>query len=184
VSAIENANAVVEEIRTVRQARLYHPTPVPDAVLTQLLEVARWTGSARNTQPWHFIVIRDRQTLKALSDLRPPINWLADAPVAIGIVLNGANTTDEAFDEGRVVERLLVSAKLLGYGGGIAWFGDEGQVAEGKRILGIPEARTARGVVAIGIPTTTKDHRPNANIPGRKPASEVISQERYGASGS
>jgi nitroreductase len=180
MTAIENANEAVEEIRTLRQARLYHSAAVPDEVLAQLLEVARWTGSARNTQPWHFVVIRDRETLAKLSQLRAPINWLADAPMAIAVVLDGAHETMEAYDEGRVTERLLISAKLLGYGGGIAWFGDEGQEAEAKRILGIPAERTARGVVAIGIPTTTKDHRPNANIPGRKPASEVISYERWG----
>lgn len=178
--AIPNAAAVVEEIRKVRQARLFRPDPVPPEVLDTLLEVARWTGSGRNRQPWHFVTITDREQLKRISDIRTPINWVADVPVAIGIVLDGHDALTEAYDEGRLTERLLVCARLLGYGGGVAWFGDEAQEAEGRRILGVPDGMTARSVVAIGIPTTTVDHRPNRNVPGRKPMDELLSRERYG----
>jgi nitroreductase len=182
VATQSNPNDLVEQIRTVRQARLYRPDPVPEDVVSRLLEVARWTGSSRNTQPWHFIVITDKELLRQISRIRPPINWVADVPLAIGIVLDGASEVSEAYDEGRVTERLLIAAHALGLGGGTAWFGDESQQAEGKRILGIPPERTARSLVAIGYPTTTKDHRPNANIPGRKPLAELVSYERFGRS--
>ena len=182
MAVLANAAEVMETVRTVRQARLYRPDPVPEEVVEQLLELARWTGSARNTQPWRFVVITDREQLRKISQLRPPINWVADVPLAIGIVLNGANAETEAFDEGRLTERMLIGAKVLGLGGGIAWFGDASQQAEGERILGVPEGMTARGVVAIGSPTTTKDHRPNANVPGRTPLSEIVSYDRYGGS--
>ncbi|HEY7031394.1 MAG TPA: nitroreductase family protein [Thermomicrobiales bacterium] len=171
---------VVERIRTVRQARLYRPDPVPAEVVEQLLQLARWTGSSRNTQPWRFIVVTDREQLRLISRLRPPINWVADVPMAIAIVLDGANIPSEAYDEGRLTERLLIGARVLGLGGGVAWFGDESQEAEGKRILGIPAEHTARSVVAIGYPTTTKDHRPNRNTPGRKPLSDLVSYDRWG----
>jgi nitroreductase len=180
MGAVANAREVTEEIRKVRQARLYRPDPVPDDVLNQLLEIARWTGSSRNTQPWRFIVIRDKEQLRRVSQLRPPINWVADAPLAIAIVLDGENPLSEAFDEGRVTERLLIGARLLGLGGGTAWFGDEAQQAEGKRVLGIPQESFARSVVVLGYPKTLKDHRPNANIPGRKPMSELVSYDRLG----
>lgn len=169
-----------EEIRKVRQARRYRPDPVPDDVLHELLEIARWTGSSRNTQPWHFVVITDKEQLRQISRLRPPIAWVAEAPLAIAIVLDGASETSEAYDEGRVTERLLIGARLLGLGGGIAWFGDDAQQAEAKRILGIPAERAARSVVVIGYPTTTKDHRPNPVEGGRKPLSEIVSYDRVG----
>ena len=180
MAAQANAHEVIEEIRKVRQARLYRPDPVPEDVLNQLLEIARWTGSSRNTQPWRFIVIADKEQLRGISQVRTPINWVADAPLAIAIVLDGANPLSEAFDEGRITERLLIAARLLGLGGGTAWFGDESQQADAKRILGIPEELTARSVVVIGYPTTTKDHRPNANVPGRKPLAELVSYDRFG----
>ena len=180
MARLANAHDVTEQIRKVRQARRYRPDPVPEDVINELLEIARWTGSSRNTQPWRFIVVTDREQLRRISELRPPINWVADVPLAIAIVLDGENPLSEAYDEGRVTERLLIGARVLGLGGGIAWFGDDAQQAEGKRVLGIPPERTARSVVAIGSPATFKDHRPNPAQGGRTPLSELVSYERFG----
>ena len=174
------ARDVTREIRNVRQARLYKTDPVPGDVVQELLQIARWTGSSRNTQPWQFIVITDKEQLRQISRVRTPINWVAGAPLAIAIVLNGDSAISEAFDEGRVTERLLIGARLLGLGGGTAWFGDDSQQAEAKKILGIPPERTARSVVVLGYPTTTKDHRPNPAMAGRHPLSELVSYDRFG----
>lgn len=172
----------VNEMKKVRQARQYQDTPIAEDVVHNLLEVAQWTGSSRNTQPWHFVVIQDKAILKAISEIRTPINWVADAPLAIAIVLNGASQVSEAFDEGRVTERLLVAARLLGLGGGTAWFGDDAQQAQGRAILGIPDERMCRAVVALGYPKAFKDHRPNPAQAGRRPLSELVSHDRYGES--
>lgn len=170
---------MIDMLRTVRQIRQYAPEPVPDEAVAKLLEVARWSGSSKNGQPWHFIVVTDRDALRRISELRPNINWLAGAPLAIAIVLDGGGTQN-AYDEGRVTERLLIGAHALGLGAGTAWFGDEHQEVEGKRILGIPADRTAHSVVAIGRPISTKDPRPNPRKGGRKPLSEIVSYERWG----
>lgn len=180
MAAVSEVQAILEQIRKVRQIRQYRPEPVPEDIVQQLLEIARWTGSSRNTQPWHFIVVDDREILRQLSQLRPPINWLAGAPLGIAIVLNGQSEISEAYDEGRVTERLLIAAKLLGLGGGVAWYGDEAQEAEAKRILSIPPERTARSIVAIGYPLSARDPRPTPVSRGRKPLSELVSANRYG----
>jgi nitroreductase len=170
---------MIERMRTVRQVRQYAEEPVPEGVVKQLLQVARWTGSSRNSQPWHFVVVTDKDQLRKISQLRAPINWLATAPLGIAIVLDGASPMSEAYDEGRVTERILIAAHALGYGGGVAWFGDDMQQAEAKRILGIPAERTARSMVLIGRPITAKDPRPNPRSGGRKPLSEIVSYGRY-----
>lgn len=169
---------LIERMRTVRQIRQYTADLVPAEVVQQLLKVAQWTGSSRNTQPWHFIVVTDQEQLRKISELRAPIRWLAGAPIGIAIVLDGASVS-EAYDEGRVTERILIAAHTLGYGGGVAWFGDDAQQAEAKRILGIPAERTARSIVMIGRPVSTKDPRPNARPGGRKALSEIVSYDRY-----
>jgi nitroreductase len=171
----------VEQMKKVRQARQYEDRPVPDEIVQQLLEVAQWTGSSRNTQPWHFVVINHEEQLKAISEIRTPINWVAGAPLAIGIVLNGQSAVSEAYDEGRVTERILVAARLLGLGGGTAWFGDDSQQARGREILGVPDGMTARSVVVLGYPKQLKDHRPNPATPGRRPLSEIVSTGNYQA---
>ncbi len=57
-------------LRSLRAVRRFRPDPVPQEVVDELLEVARWTGSARNLQPWELVVIRDRETLGALAEVR------------------------------------------------------------------------------------------------------------------
>ena len=180
MAKIDNANEVVGEIKKVRQARLFEPKPVPDDVLNELLEVARWTGSSRNTQPWHFVVVRDKAKLRELSQLRDPINWVADAALAIAVVLDGKGEPEsESYDEGRVTERVLIAARLLGLGGGTAWYLSDENEAKAKELLDIPAERTARSMIVLGYPTTLKDHRPNKNTPGRKPMDEIVSYERF-----
>lgn len=174
-----DARQITESMKKVRQARQYAPDPVADDVIQELLEIARWTGSSRNTQPWHFIAITDKDQLQKISQLRTPINWVAEAPLAIAIVLDGAGAeASEAYDEGRVTERLMIGAHILGLGGGIAWFGDAQQQADAKQILNIPTERTARSVVVLGYPTSTKDPRPNPAQAGRHPLSEIVSYNK------
>jgi len=172
----------LEPIRRVSQIRQYSPDPVPDDVVNQLLELARWTGSAKNSQPWRFIVVRDKERLKKIAALRPPIGWLAGAPIGIAIVLEGPEGMFGAYDEGRLTERLLTGATMLGYGGGTAWFAGPTQDAEAKRILGIPDELTARQIVMIGRPTSRKDPRPTGPMRGRKAISELVSYDRWGGS--
>src|SRR2546430_10515574 len=88
--------------------------------------ISCWTSlggrAARRTANRHFVVVRDREKLRKIAGLRPNINWLAAAPVGIAIVLDGSNPLSEAYDEGRVTERLLTGATLLGYGGRVPRF--------------------------------------------------------------
>ena len=181
MTKIENAEAVIEEIRKVRQARYFEDRAVPDDVVHQLLEVARWSGSARNQQPWRFVVITDKAQLKAISETRESVNWVADAPLAIALVFVTENATT-GYDEGRVTERILTAASLLGLGGGTAWFLSDSEKAIGAEVIGVPDDMFCRSVVVLGYPTTLKDLREGANIPGRKSLDELVSYGKYGQS--
>ena len=173
-------SAALRPIRRVSQIRQYRDETVPDEVVDQLLELARWTGSSRNGQPWSFIVVRDREVLRQLSSLRPNINWAAAAPVGIVIVIDEtASGTQGAYDEGRLTERVLSGATMLGYGGGTAWFGEPHHEAEARRILGIPEGKLARQMVMIGRPKSKDDPRSYGPKRGRKPLSELVHRERW-----
>jgi len=115
VTAENTSLAQVRALRKVRQNREYTSEPVSESELHELLEVARWSGSSQNTQPWHFIVVTDRDALRAIGNARASINWVGDAPLAIAIVLNGGKEVSEAYDEGRVTERLLIPPSSLGW---------------------------------------------------------------------
>ena len=176
----ERARSPLAPIRRVPQIRQYRLDPVPDDVIDELLELARWTGSSRNAQLWRFIVVRNKTTLAKLAQLRPNINWAAAAPVGIAIVFAPGAGIGEAYDEGRVTERLMTGARMLGYGAGVAWFGEPSHEAQAKRFLGIPEDHQARQMVMIGRAASTKDPRPTGPRRGRRPLDELVSYERWG----
>ena len=81
--------ATIEFLRTLRTVRRFTDRPVPPAALDDLLTVARWSGSASNRQPWAFVVVRDRQTLRRLSELDGYVDHLAGAALAIVLVMDG-----------------------------------------------------------------------------------------------
>ena len=68
-----------EAVRQRRSVRRYKPDPVPDAAVQAMLEAARLAPSAENTQPWHFIVIRDREML---AQLQAMVNAVAETKLA------------------------------------------------------------------------------------------------------
>ena len=164
-------------IRRVSQVRQFTDDAVPDEIVDQLLELARWTGSSRNIQPWHFIVVRDREHLRQIAALRPNIRWVSDAPLGVVIVLDGPG---HDYDEGRITERLLTGATMLGYGGGVAWFGEEDKVRTVKSMLGIPPEKATRQIVMIGRPRSRDDPRADGPKRGRKPLHELVSYGRWG----
>lgn len=171
--------STIEEIRKVRQSRAFTSEPVTEEQLRQLLDVAQWTGSSQNTQPWHFIVIQDKELLEKVSRVRGEmIRWAASAPLAIALVITVKGEISGAFDEGRVTERLMIAARLLGLGAGTAWFGNTDQQAAAKELLGIPTDATARSMVVIGHPDPAAAKRSSNG--GRKPLSELVSYDRMG----
>lgn len=179
MSNITSNTDALELVRKVRQVRQFLDGDVSDEQLNTLLEIARWTGSSRNTQPWRFIVIRDKDMLKQLGDLRENITWVADAALAIGLVSPGENIPHESYDEGRVTERLMIAANMVGLGAGTAWFGEPEREAVAKKLLNVPEGKTLRSIVAIGPFETSKDPRAAGPKPGRKSLEELVHYNTY-----
>jgi nitroreductase len=165
-------------IRHVRQVRGFTGAPIDPAALNEILEVARWSGSSSNSQPWRFVVVDDPDIRRQLAEARESNGWIATAPVVIAMVLNGDKKISEAYDEGRVTERIMIAAKLLGLASAVAWYTEADEQARAKAVLGVPEAATLRSVIAIGHPAATS--QPSSHG-GRKPLDEIVSHNRLGA---
>ena len=107
-----------------RQYREFTAEPPSDAELDAITDVARWSGSSENSQPWRFIVIRSSATIRRLADAgMPQTRSLQTATAAVAIVLpdDPDRAVSYAYDEGRVAERMLVAAGMVGLGAGIGW---------------------------------------------------------------
>ena len=96
----DNALLASAALRRTRQVRQFTEEPVSEDDLRAILEVARWSGSSMNRQPWTFIVVRERGNLLRLAELAPNAHYVADAAVAIAIAMAGDNGENyrDAFD--------------------------------------------------------------------------------------
>lgn len=169
----------LKTMKSLRQSRTFDGTAIEIDDLNQILEVARWTGSSRNTQPWQLIVVNDREQLKRLANVRELNVWMENASFALAIVMPEGSTVATQYDEGRLSERVMLAADVLGYGSGTAWFTKEEEIAAAKDLLGVPEAASLRSLVVIGRVDTGAEKRGGA-AGGRKPLEEIVSYNTYG----
>jgi nitroreductase len=170
------ANVVLRALRRTRQIRDFRPTAVPDEVLEQILDVARWTGSAMNRQPWTFLVIRDRERLKRLAEIAPNASHVGRAPAVIAIVMPGEKSEMDSYDEARAAERIMIAAEALGLGAGIGWASDNTREPVRKE-LGLTPPTFVRSFVSIGYATPAAAQPKTPKGQARKPLSEVVRYE-------
>ena len=71
---------VFDAVRTVLAVRQFQEKPVPEPLVRQIVEAGRLTASSMNEQPWHFIVVEDKETLRKLGALVPTGPYIAQAP--------------------------------------------------------------------------------------------------------
>ena len=143
------AKARIAFLCGLRAVRSFRPDPLPREIVDDILEVARWSGSASNRQPWEIVVVRDRGTLGALADVRGYANHLAAAPLGMVLVMAGERPEQETYDEGRLSERIMLAAWAHGVGSSIGWIVGEGREAA-KEILGIPPECLVRTAISMG----------------------------------
>ncbi|MBI3971583.1 MAG: nitroreductase family protein [Chloroflexi bacterium] len=161
-------------MRNLRAVREYTAEPVAEQTIHAILEVGRWTGTSGNRQPTDVVVVRDPAIKQQMGE------WGARPAATAAVVLLLATKADAgALDEGRYAERLLLAAKACGLGACLATLKHEGPEAI-KPLLGIPEDRRARAVVAIGhTDVAARKALPKDPRGGRKPMAEFAHWDRY-----
>jgi nitroreductase len=174
-----NPRDVTRVIKRVRQTRDFLPDPVPEEILTDILDVARWTGSAGNRQAWQFIVVTDPEVKRQMAEAAPYTAHIGIAPVVIAIALEPKSPDGDNFEEARVAERIMIAATAHGLACGVARARGDAQGVIGA-LLGVPEDRILRTMVSIGYPTAEARRIKTAPGTARKPLGEVVRRERFG----
>ena len=173
---------VVRPLLRVRQVREFTDREVDPAALSAIADAARWSGSAGNRQPWRFVVIQRPETLRRLADANLPSTialTTATAALAIAEVQEQGAAVSNAYDEGRAAERALIAASLIGLGAAICWIAPDARPIV-HDVLGVPDDRFVRTIVAIGHPTA-EARRPKASRgSARLPRAETVFRERFG----
>lgn len=182
MSATDTAAERIEFLRALRATRQLRPDPLPEPVLHDILEVARWSGSAGNRQPWELVVIREREMLRRLAAVDGAnAGHLANAAAGIAIVIHPEVPDLDAYDEGRLAERILLAAAAHRVGAAVGHFTGPGDTwaasREAKRLLGIPDELVLRETISLGYPA---EHLlPTTNAPGRKTLQRLVHWEHY-----
>ena len=105
---------VYDCIRTRLTVRRFKPDPVPEEEVDKILRAAQWAPSFQNLQSWHFIVVKDCETLTAMGWIAASGRFVADAPLAIAIAMDNADRPD--LDAGRVLQQMeLITILPFGY---------------------------------------------------------------------
>ncbi len=167
-----------DAIRARRNVREYTDLPIPAEHVDRILEAGRRAPSSRNTQPWDFVVVTDRDQLGQLSRVWRGGGHVATSSATIALVIQ--TPTEERqragvyYDLGQATMAMMLAAADLGIGSGHSAVGDQ-ELA--RSVLGLPPDRTCAYLIAFGYPA---DRRlsPIAK-PSRRPFEEVVHYGRW-----
>jgi nitroreductase len=160
---------VYDVIRSKRAVRKFTGEEVPEAVIRQILDAGRRAQSSKNDQPWHFILIRNRDTLRRLSECGQYAGHLAGAKFAIAL----AGEPGYDFDLGQAAAYMQLAAWEQGVGSCLAsmW-----EMDKARAILDVPADKVLDIVISFGYPA--EEPQPPKKG-GRKPLAEVVLEERW-----
>jgi nitroreductase len=139
---------VFDAVRTVLAVRRYRDTPVGPDVVRRIVEAGRLTGSSMNRQPWHFVVVEDRDMLKRLGAAASTGPYIAEAPLAIAVAVEKASRFGVS-DGSRAIQSMMLTAWSEGVGSN--WVGFLG-LSDAKTLLGIPDQLELLAIVPFGYP--------------------------------
>jgi nitroreductase len=163
---------VFEAVRTALAVRRYDDRAIPDAVVRKIVESGHLTASSMNLQPWQFIVVQDRETLKRLGALARTGSYTADAPLAIAVAVETASKFGVS-DASRAIQSMVLTAWAEGVGSNWVGFGGLDEIG---KFLGVPARFEVLAVLPFGYPADPVGRGKKK----RKPLGEVAHRERFG----
>lgn len=161
-----------ECIKTRRSVRDYEKKDVPDDLIGQIVGAGILAPSAGNTQPWEFIVVKDKEMKRELAIASLRQRHVNEAPVLIVVCANLKKSEDKYRERGKklysiqdtaaAIENMLLTVNDLGLGA--VWVGsfEEDKV---KTLLNIPETVRPVAIITIGFPIPYKKETKKQRIP-------------------
>lgn len=178
----------MKEIIDRRSIRHFKKREVEPELVEMLLQSARQAPSGSNTQPWNFIVVRNRKTIEELAYATHKQEWLAKVPMLLVCVADGKRRFKDGIfrpvdddsplpelkmmirDSAIAMEHISLEAVRLGLGTCWAcWF----EQKDIRPLLRVPEDHYVVGLIAVGYPDEDPDPRP------RKPMEEMVYYEMW-----
>jgi nitroreductase len=170
--------SVSDVIRTKRAVRHFTDAQLPDDAVRAILNAGRRAQSSKNTQPWQFVVVRDKDTLRRLSQCGDFAGHLAGAAMAVALIApaDAHERPSIMFDLGQAAAYMQLAAWDMGVGSCIASIYEPDKA---RAILGVPDDRSFDVAISFGYPDPAYTRPPTAGTGGREPFDEVVHWETW-----
>jgi len=167
-----------DAIRARRNVRAFNDRPIPEDDLHRVLEAGRRAPSARNTQPWDFIVVTEPDRLVELAKVWQGAGHIARSAATIAIAAPNPTDARQAgliqYDLGQASMVMAIAAADLGIGSGHAAVADQDLA---RSLLGIPATHHLAYLLALGYPAD-KPLVPLTRM-DRRSFDDVVHRERW-----
>jgi nitroreductase len=174
---------VAKAVHGLRVVRRFRAEALSDDDLHAILAAGRRTGSSKNLQRWHFIVVRDRDRLGQLATVGEFAGHLASGAAAIALVTPDPAQADSPhsvmWDLGRAAQNMVLVAWERGIGSVPATVYDQDLC---RTILGYPADNHCEFILNFGYPANDAALTRPLRSGGRKPLAEMVFYERWGES--
>lgn len=174
---MNNSMSVSEAIRYKRAVRRFSSEPMPEETIHAILNAGRRAQSSKNSQPWHFIAIRDRAILKGLSECGTWAGHLAGAALGVALVHpDPGEKFQTMFDIGQAAAYMQLAAWELGVGSCLASIYE---LELARQVLGFPPDLQVRIAISFGYPLESEVLTAMPRKGGRRSFDEMVHWERW-----
>ncbi len=168
---------VDEAIRMKRAVRHFQERPLPEEAVLAILNAGRRSQSSKNTQPWNFIAIQEKATLKALSECGAWAGHLAEAALGVAIIhADPGERFQLMFDIGQTAAYMQLAAWELGIGSCIASIYEPDKA---RLLLGYPENMHLRIALSFGYPLNPQELIASPKKGGRRQMDEIVHWDHW-----
>lgn len=157
--SVNAEQAVLDNIATRTSIRDYEARPVEKEKIEKMLRAAMAALTAMNKQPWHFVVVDQRNVLDALAGANPYAKMLKKAPLAIVVcgntdkMIEGGGRDFWIQDASAATENLLLAAHAMGLGA--VWTGaypSEERCISISKVLSLSDNLIPLNMIVVGYP--------------------------------
>ena len=140
----------IDALKNRRSVRQYADKPIPKDVLEELIDCARYAPTARNFQPWEFVVVTEKASLLAIARLCEHGKFIDEAGACVLVLCRDVNRYLE--DGSAATQNILLAAARFGVAS--CWVAGDKKpyVADILRLVGAPSELKLVSMVALGYP--------------------------------
>jgi nitroreductase len=164
---------MIDLIKKRRSVREFLDKTISQEALEKIVDAARFAPTARNVQPWEFVVVRDKEVLKKIAAITEHGKFIASA--AASILVFSQETKYFLEDCSAATQNAMLAAEALGIGSCWVAGNKKSYAEEFNLLLGAPLNFKLVSIIALGYPLNGKVFR----IAEKRSLSEVLHWERF-----